>query len=285
MKNHIFVILSVLAWGSSQFLQSRLLLVIPPANLLFFRFLFSGIILLLLVRKTKVPFRIKYFLTGGLGCFSYYLLSTYALEMTNVSFVAIMSGCLPVLAMLSDIFFARSRPGIIKIVAVFFSVFGIVLYSYGSKIVWNSLAFLLIVIANIAWLIYCYLKKKWRTGDDLKILGYEFVASAILFLPFLFPYHAPKLLALEHFFSLGIVVIVSTILPYWLYAKGSAKLPLTTSAIYMNLLPLSSLLPVWMTQKNNLTGLQFVAVFILLLSSVGNVLGDGDIVNSNESPL
>jgi len=76
-----------------------------------------------------------------------------------------------------------------------------------------------------------------------------------------------------------LVIVISTIIPYWLYAKGSVNLPLTTSAIYMNLLPVASLIPVWITQETFLTSFQFAGIGILIFSSVGNALGDGYVVN------
>lgn len=268
MKKHIYVLLSVLLWGSSQFLMDRLNQVFSPALMIFLRFLLSGIIITLPIKRTRKTFQWKYFITGGLGAFGYYILTVYAMVLSSVSFVAIMGGSLPILAVLVDLVLVKQKSRRIQIIAAMISTLGIFLYSFDTDIRGNVFAAILMIMANLSWLIYCYLKKKWDIGDNIQILGYEFICAAVLTLPLGWTFHVIRPVNTLSIAQLFGVVIFATIIPYWLYLKGSIGLSLNTASMYMNLLPVASLLPVLTFSGFHLSNMQIAGVAVLILSAI-----------------
>lgn len=280
MKNHAYVMLSVILWGVSQFLVDYLLNVFSSALLILIRFLISGIILLLIqagmssAQRTPLPvcylkpFRFIYLLTGGLGGFGYYLLNAWALSYSSVPFVSVMGGVLPVLAILFDRVIVKKKFYFPQILAAVISLIGIGLFSHGGKFTWNIGAAALIIGANICWLFYSYLKNKLAIGEDSTILGYEFIGAGLLSLLFLptFKFQGP-ITAEVMGISAG-VIVVSTILPYKLYLKGSKSISISMASMYLNLLPVTSLLPVFLTGNLSLDRVQTLGIILLILSAV-----------------
>ncbi|MDF2609667.1 MAG: protein of unknown function transrane [Lachnospiraceae bacterium] len=268
MKNHIYVLMSVVLWGTSQILMDSLNQICSPALLVFLRFLFSGTLLTLLFRKGRKPFLWRYFITGGLGCFGYYILTVYAMVMSSVSFVAIMGGCLPILAVIFDSVIVKQKVHKRQVLGAVVSLLGSFFYSFDADFKGTVAAGLLMVIANLLWLIYCYLKKKWGINDDIRILGYEFICTAILTLPLSFCFYMIKPINLYSFIQFIGVVLLATILPYWLYQKGSKGISLNTASMYMNLLPVTTLLPVLLTGGISISEKQILGIAVLILSAL-----------------
>lgn len=268
MRYHVYIILSVLLWGTLQLLVDGLLVLFSPTLLMEIRFFLSGIILLALsYRQSRRPMKWRYLLTGGLGAFGYYILMAYALVLSSVPFVAIMGGVLPVLALVMDLLVYKRKVTRGNIFKTCLSLSGLFLFAFEANFEWNIFAAVLMVLANSAWLLYIYLKNKWHIEEEDKILGYEFLSAAILLIPFYstFEMHG----SLSCLFLIGIIVMVvfSTILPYQLYLRGSAGLSMTTASMYMNLLPIASLLPVIMMGNLSLSALQLLGIAILVISA------------------
>lgn len=268
LKKHSYVLLSVLFWGCSGFLADRLNQVFTPALQIFVRFLISGILLILPVKKNREPFRLRYIITGGLGVFGYYILMIYALAMSSVSFVALMEGSLPVLAVIFDRVIIKQRCHGMQAAAALVSLIGIFLYSFDADIHGSVTAAFLMAAANLSWLTYCFLKKKWSAKEDIQILGYEFAAAALLTLPLGFTFDVIGEITLLHIMELAGLVLFATIIPYWLYLKGSKELSLKTASMYLNLLPVASLLPVIMIAGFQLTAVQVAGIAVLIISAV-----------------
>lgn len=267
MINHFYILTSVILWGISQFLVDLLLDTFTPPLLIFLRFFFSGFILLLFSHREKQPFQWKYILTGGLGAFGYYILSSYALQLSSVTFASIMGGCLPILAILVDKVVTKKKATKMQIIASALSLFGIILFSSGGNFNWTYKACLLMIMANLSWLFYGHLKRKWNIGDSIRILGYEFITAALLTIPFYQTFAILQPIRDHHILELISIIFVATIIPYWLYLKGSIHLSLNTASMYMNLLPVTSLIPIWIMGDLSLSWIQRIGVLILVLSA------------------
>ncbi|WFR58677.1 DMT family transporter [Anaerocolumna sp. AGMB13025] len=280
MKSHVYVLLSVFLWGISQYLIDNLLLVFTPALLILLRFLSAGLLILILLKGQRVfkkpdssgskapAFQFRYLLTGGLGAFGYYILMVYALSFSSITFVSIMGGVLPVLAVLFDRFIVNRRPGKLQIFAGWVSMSGILFFAIEGNFAWSVPSALLVIGANISWLFYGHLKIKWNIGEDSAVLAYEFIGAALLTLLFIPSYKILKPLTVSCILELAAVVILSTILPYLLYLKGSKAISISTASMYLNLLPVTSLLPVLLAGTLTLNRMQSAGVILLILSAV-----------------
>lgn len=278
MKNHIYVLLSVFLWGVSQFLVDRLLNVFSPALLIMLRFLISGLLILLFTNGlpgrsapagyNKPSFRLKYILTGGLGAFGYYFLTACALSLSSVAFVSITGGVLPVLAIIFDSVIVKRNTRIPQLLGAVVSLFGMYLFSYEGNFKFGTGATVLVVCANICWLFYGYLKNKWNIEEDSRVLGYEFTGAALLSLLFFPSFKIGEQVTGEVILIFAAVVILSTILPYKLYLKGSRTISLSTASMYLNLLPVTSLLPVLFTGTLSLNPVQTAGMIFLVLSAL-----------------
>ncbi len=272
MKKHFYVLTSVFLWGSTQFMLSILYQVISPVLALFLVFLTSGLILALphLSGRTgrKVSgFSFRYLLTGGLGMTGYYLLAAAALSLSSVPFVVIMEGFLPIVSVMMEMVMKRRVP-VLSVIGAGLSMTGVIIYAMEAGLKGNLTAALLMIAAELSWVFYTYLKKRWNLAEGSRVLGYEFLSAAILILPLcqLFQIKGPVLT--NHVMILVWVILCAMILPYQLYQKGSAGLPLSTSSMYMNLLPVISLLPNLLAGTLHLQVLQWTGIGIIILAAV-----------------
>lgn len=288
MKNHIYVLLSVFLWGISQFLLDHLLFYFSPTLLLFMRFFLSGIILLLAIKiKHKTRFRFGYLITGGLGCFGYYILIEYALQSSSAPFVSIMGGVLPSVAILSDFILEKIKPNRRIMFGAVITVIGMYLFSYKATYQWSKHAVILMILANICWVMYCFLKKKTITengirefnkkrdkevrkdiaiSSELEELSYEFISAGVLTLPFASSFRILKNIDSIAIMELLFIVFLATVIPYWMWLKGSKLLPLSTSTMYLNLLPVMGVMPSFMLADLEVNVIQKIGLIILIVA-------------------
>lgn len=265
---HLFVLLSVISWGFSQFMMDRLLEYVSPALLTCVRFMLSGLLLVLIFgRSNKVAFRPIYILTGSLGGFGYYFLMAYALAWSSVPFVAVMGGILPVVALCVESVGERNSLNLKKIAAALLSLVGIFFFSFESRMDWNFVALILMFFANVSWVLYTLVKKNMSSGNEEMVLGYEFMVSGFLSFLFIPTFQFMKPLSVSGFLDLLVIIFFATILPYWLFNRASKELAISKANRYLNLLPVFSLLPSLLFGDFRLGLWQMLAVFFLIVAA------------------
>lgn len=266
VRNHGYVILSVILWGLTQFFIDRLLVFFSPALLIFLRFLFSGSILVGTFKREKVKFHFIYIITGGLGAFGYYILIEYALQITSVPFVAIMGGVLPFIAIVFDAVSEKKQAPMMQVIAAVITLFGIYLFSFQAKFKWNLTGIILMILANVSWVLYIHIKKRLHTQNEMTELGFEFISAGLLTIPFGSSFHILKPLNAVALADLMLIIVFATIIPYVLYLKGSSLLSLSTSSLYLNFLPVTSLIPSFLLGRLELNSVQILGICVLVLS-------------------
>ncbi|WP_073276866.1 DMT family transporter [Anaerocolumna jejuensis] len=262
-----------------------------------------------------VVFLKRYLPAGGLGAFGYYLLAAYALRITSLPFVSIMGGILPLLALLLDITVLRKKAQLTDWLKALLSVAGVLLLSCGAGFSWNITGGVLMIAANLTWLFYGILIKSWneqgknkqkKNGQELDRqennrqednkhewnkqeenvekkntqkenaeLGYEFLAASFLTFFFFQDFRVCGRIAMWEIILLLLLVAVGTILPYRFYREGSKGMSLQTASIYLNLLPVITLLPSLITGRMQLKGLQFPGIIFLILAGLLGKAGKG----------
>ncbi len=262
-----------------------------------------------------VMFLKRYLPAGGLGAFGYYLLAAYALRITSLPFVSIMGGILPLLALLLDITVLRKKAQLTDWFKALLSAAGVLLLPYGAGFSWNITGGVLMIAANLSWLFYGILVKSWneqgkarqkKNGQGVKRqeknrkercrqeknilvlniqekniqkenaeLGYEFLAASFLTFFFYQDFKVCGRITMWVIILLLMLVAVGTILPYRFYREGSKGMSLQTASIYLNLLPVITLLPSLITGRMQLKGLQFPGIIFLILAGLLGKIGKG----------
>lgn len=272
IKNHGYVFLSVILWGLSQFMMEQLLIFFSPTLLIFLRFFLSGLILVGVFNQEKIKFHFIYIITGGLGSFGYYILMEYALNVTSIPFVAIMGGILPMIAIFFDTVLEKVEAVRMQVIAAVITILGMFLFSFQAKFKWNLVGIILMILANVSWVIYIHIKKRFHTQNEMTALGFEFISAGLLTIPFGFSFHLLKSLNVVVIVELMLLIVFATIIPYVLYIKGSGNLSLSTSSLYLNFLPVASLIPSFFLGKLELNLIQILGICVLVASVfLGNV--------------
>lgn len=272
IRNHGYVILSVILWGLTQFFIDRLLVFFSPVLLIFLRFFFSGLILVGTFNREKVKIHFIYIITGGLGAFGYYILIEYALIVTSIPFIAIMGGVLPFIAIVFDAVLEKKQADRMQVIAAVITLFGIYLFSFQAKFKWNLTGIILMILANVSWVLYIHIKKGLHTQNEMTELGFEFISAGLLTIPFGSSFHILKPLNAVALADLMLIIVFATIIPYVLYLKGSSLLSLSTSSLYLNFLPVTSLIPSFLLGRLELNSVQILGICVLVLSVfLGNI--------------
>lgn len=243
LKSHGFMVISVVIWGVSTLVNEHLYQFHSPISMVFISLFITGISIVMIdYKKVVAHFHWIYIFTGLLGHVGYYVLTGYALVLSSVGFVSIMVGSLPIMSVLFDRVVYKKGLDLQGILISVISVIGMTLLAgfghiEGHLILAGALCFL----ANFGWLIYLHVRHVRKVTDALHILGLECLSSSVVMLPFVFlmggfspirPIQIPQIL----YVSLG-----STGVAYYLHLLGTRRLGATVSAIYLNIMPVISI--------------------------------------------
>lgn len=266
---HIIVLLSVVIWGISQVVLEDLYQAHSATSIVFYKLFLTGLLIVVVKPKACIKaFRPLHLITGLLGHSIYYLFTAYAVILSSVNFLAIVLGTLPLMALLFERIVYKEKIHTIKVMASIISVVGMVLLSGQLQLKGNLLiALILALLANLSWLLYLKVKKDKEMTDSIEGLGVECLSSSVIMLPFAFLEggFAP-ILGME-WIQLIYVSLISTGLAYYLYLRGSQFIDLVMASIYINLMPVITLL-VYLVLAGQLINIKTLVGMVLIVMAI-----------------
>jgi drug/metabolite transporter (DMT)-like permease len=272
------IIVCVLFWGFSFISIKAAVAVFPPMTLGFFRFVLSLLFLFLIKRRLAPEERLKLrdlpLLCGAgiTGVTLYFFCENNGVALVTVSEASIITGAIPVLVMAAE--WAGGRLSLIpperiggrRWLGAAVSMAGVRMAAGGSLAVSGSRAgYLYMGGAALSWTAYCFLTRPlFARCSRIHIVFWQSVFGAAGFLPFAAAEHGrwgtPDLPVILHIAFLG---ICCSALGYWYYAKSLQTLGLGVTAVFLNFVPVVTVIGGFFLLGERLGALQWAGALLV----------------------
>ncbi len=273
------IIITVLFWGYS-FVSTKIVLnELPPITIAFFRQVIAAVILVifLLIKKLFVRMPVKDVLllaaSSFFGIVLYFLFENMGLKYTTASNGSIIVAAVPIFTLVTESLFYKFKITSRVITCVVVSVIGVFLVIFEKGLNFSSgttKGNLLMIGAMVVWVIYTIICKSFAGKyKGIVITAYQMIAASILFIPFIIPeidkwhgisaYSAGNLLYLAIFCSA---------LAYYLYNFSVKTLGATVSSMFLNLIPVVSIIGGVMVLNESVSLIQLGGMVLIMLSLI-----------------
>ena len=273
IKSYILLLIVAAIWGIAGPVIKYTLPDFPPMIFLTYRFFISSILMIpiVLVLKPKFP-RSKreiFMLTvaGLMGSSINFGLTFYGFDMTTVLDVTVIGNTGPIFVVAAGAIFLKEKVTKREIVGILITFLGTLivvaepLFKYGLFNLESLYGNILIVIANITWVVYIVISKKelHHKIDILLMTTYMFVLGFFSTLPFALIQtngivNLLILVSTAPFIAhLGVwyMAVLSGSLAYFLYQEGQKKIEVSEATLFGYLSPLfaAPLAVFWLKEK------------------------------------
>lgn len=272
-KNIAAMVFVNVMWGLSFVLSKHALTVgFPPMTLALVRYLFASVIFLLMSLKAREKLTLKkqdiipLFLSGLFGITFYYYFEYTGIGLTSTVNASMILAAIPVMTMLAEALFMRSGITRGKIIGAFTSLGGVALIVLlGEDEGTGSLpGNLLIFCASLVWVLYIFLSRTLRARySSLAMNTLQSLSALLTLLPLALAEKAQWVpVPLSGWLSAFVLAAVCSALCYWLYGNALSALSPLASAIFINLIPLTTIL----------AGVSLLGESMMWLQGVGGVM-------------
>lgn len=274
------ILLTVILWGYS-FVSTKIILTeLPPVTIAFFRQVIAALVLvvLLLIKKwfVKMPLKDILLLSASslFGIVLYFLFENMGLKYTTASNASIIVAAVPIFTLVTESLFYKFKITARVTVCVAVSVIGVVLVIFES----GSLDFsnnslkgnLLMICAMVVWVIYTIICKSFTNKyRGIVVTTYQMIAASILFIPFII-HEIPQWngLSAYSFANLLYLALFCSALAYYLYSFSVKFLGATISSMFLNLIPVVSIIGGVLVLRESVSVLQISGMLLITLSLI-----------------
>jgi drug/metabolite transporter (DMT)-like permease len=275
------IIACVLFWGFS-FISIKITVeVFPPMSLGLLRFAIALVFLFFMKRKLAPGEKLRrrdipLLLGAGLsGVTFYFFCENNGVSLVTASEASIAIGAIPVLTMIADWLSGKisrnknsshPRIGVLQWAGAFISIAGVWLVAGVSLALSGSiLGYVYMAGAALFWVAYSLLTRPlFARCSRIYIVFWQSVAGFIGFLPFSIlefsRWGNPDLPVILHLAFLG---ICCSALGYWYYARSLEVLGMSVSGIFINLVPLLTVIFGFIVMGDRLTFWQWIGAALV----------------------
>lgn len=268
----LFMVISMISYQISASFAKQLISVLDPLTVVTLRLCFASIMIFLMFRSWKIIKRLRLLKWHDLLCYS------LAVCLMNALFYASL-GKLPqgiavgleflgplTLALLS----IQNRTDYIWVGLAILGVALMVPWQDTAHIEFSFVGAALAIGAGICWAFYIYFGQKVvRQNIGLHALTIAIVFSALVMLCVSSTQHPSHLMALEYWPLAILIALLATVIPYALDLLALKQLSKISYGILSSLSPALGALAGWLLLKEQITGLQMLALLCIMLASAG----------------
>lgn len=246
----LFGILVAIIWGLTFISIKVSVRELGPMSLALSRFLIASLILPLIAvaSKTSLKIRLKDLpllaFSGLMGITFYFFFENNGIMKLSASESSIIIGTIPVLTLIVDFFIYKRKPTTAVMVGIFLSFLGVGLMVLRSEAAMVSPeGYFFMVGAAVSWVLYSFLTKPLSgTYPLLAITFWQIFFGTLGCLPFALgerqDYSQLSLLVMLNVVYLG---VLASAFGYWLYVIVLDNLGASRSSVFINLIPVVSI--------------------------------------------
>jgi drug/metabolite transporter (DMT)-like permease len=277
--NYALMAFVVLAWGFEYVAAKAALDTIKPITLVFFKYLVGAIILLTikLVRDRRFPFTLRdvpfFVLCGVFGDVIYFSCEYGAMSYLPVSLLTIILSFVPVISIAVESVIYKTRPTLPIIVGIIVSIAGVTLVIgadfsglFEGGQVWG---YLLAFGAIISWNIYNFTTKRLTEHyNSFDLTLYQLICAMIISAPYM-AFNLPAAAEVDTQVILSVIYLgaASSALCFLIYVNAIKVIGVTPSALFSNMLPVSTTLFGWLFLDEKVSLLQIAGGVIVVAAS------------------
>ena len=278
-KGIIAMLVAVFVWGIS-FINIRVAMGVMGAMTLGgLRFLMATIILFVIMKALKVDLTLHkkdiplFLAAAGIGITVYFYFENNGVKYTSASIASIIIGAIPVFSVIAEAIIYKKPLTKILIASVALSVIGVGLIvgldlqdlEHGGSII----GYLMMFGAVISWIVYSIANKPlFKRYDQGVITFYQSLIGLIFFLPFI-PFEDnqwDKIFTGTIFLHVFFLAAFASALGFYLYLKGLDYLGISESSVYINLIPVVTVIISYFWLGETLSPLQMLGGLIVIAS-------------------
>ncbi|QWH15898.1 DMT family transporter [Bacillus mycoides] len=258
MKEICMLLVAVILWGTAIAPTKWALESIQPFTLLFIRLFFAGGICMLfsygqlqkaIVHK-HIPWK-RMSLLSFTGVAGYFMFTSYGISLTSGLHVSIIDAALPLVTILFSAFFLKEKIQPNYWIGIILGAIGVLLITISSNNADQEVSLIgdiLILLSTFLFAFYTVLLKQPKQEQYLSnkvFTTLTLIIGSVILLPFAmvetFYYGFPKVETWKTGLSVMYLVIGATILAYWCWNKALERVTASVSGLYLNALPLISI--------------------------------------------
>jgi drug/metabolite transporter (DMT)-like permease len=273
--SYLLMIALVFFWGFEYIAAKAALDACKPITLVFFKYSVGFVVLVIvkLVKDRKLPFRrrdIPFFLICAVfGDILYYGSEYSALAYLPVSIVTIVLAFVPAVSIVTEMFVYKRKPTVPIAVGIVICVLGVipVVGADFSQLASGKLVgYLLAFFAVISWNIYNFITAR-LTGHytPLDLTLYQLAAAIVLSAPYM-AFNLPEAAHVDGALILAILYlgVISSAFGFLIYVNAVGVIGVTPSALFSNMLPVSSTFFGWLFLKEMISLPQIIGGIIVI---------------------
>lgn len=245
---------TVLFWGLS-FVSSKTILNsgVPPMTMVCIRFVIATVVLNVFLRRLDPAARLRkkdilpLAVSGLFGVSIYFFFESRGIKFTSASHASMIIAVIPVVTLLVEALFFRTRISLLTIAGIMLSVVGVVF------VVWRPgsaagkatlLGDLFMFGACIAWVVYIILSKDLHKRlSEIAITAYQSLFGTAFLIPFaLLEMHEWVPITLAAGLNLAYLALFCSALANFLYVYALSRLGPIAVSPYINLIPVVGVL-------------------------------------------
>jgi drug/metabolite transporter (DMT)-like permease len=262
----IYGIIVALLWGLS-FLSIKVsVAVIPPMSLAVARFVVACAVLPVIALLAKESFRvalrdIPLLAAGGLvGVTLYFLGENNGVALLPASEASLIIGTIPVLTILAERFFRGTRLGARAWAGSFLSFAGVALIVARSAGASSSpLGYLYMAVAAVSWVLYTFLTRDLSSRyGRISVTFWQSIFGILGCVPFALAeaaaWRMPGPTVILNVLYLGVFCSAAG---YWLYASAIRELGVGRASVFINLIPVVSVVAAFFILGERMSILQW----------------------------
>lgn len=272
------IIITVIFWGYS-FVSTKIILnELPPITIAFFRQVIASVVLIifLFIKKLFIKMPIKDVLllaaSSLFGIVFYFLFENIGLKYTTASNASIIVAAVPIFTLVTESIFYKFKISKRLIGCVILSIAGVVMVIFEQ----GSLDFssgsakgnILLIGAMVSWVIYTILCKSLSDKyNGIVITTYQMIAATFLFIPFIIHETGQwQVISTGSLLNLLYLALFCSALAYYLYNLAVKSLGATISSLFLNLIPVVSIIGGVLVLNERISLLQILGMIFITLS-------------------
>jgi drug/metabolite transporter (DMT)-like permease len=274
---YALMIMLVFLWGLDFIAAKAAVDVTAPITIIFLKYFPAFFILLVikLIRDRKFHIRkqdIIYFIACAIfGDVLYYASEYSAFEYLPVSIVSLVLAFVPAISIVTEIFIYKKLPTVKIMLGIVVSAIGvgmIVGADYHELLSGKLIGYLFIFGALISWNIYNFITERLSDNyDPIELSMYQIAGATIFSAPYALT-HLPPASAIDMNFILAMafLAIVSGVIGFIIYVNSVAVIGVTPSALFSNMMPVTTTFFGWLMLGERISALQFAGGIVVIVA-------------------
>lgn len=209
------------------------------------------------------------------GVAGYFMFTSYGISLTSGLHVSIIDAALPLVTILFSAFFLKEKIRLNYWIGIILGAIGVLFITIPSKGVDQEVSLIgdvLILLSTFLFAFYTVLLKRPKQEQYLSnevFTTLTLIIGAVILLPFalveILYYGFPKIETWKTGFSVMYLVIGATILAYWFWNKALERVSASVSGLYLNALPLISIVTSIILLNESLTWRVIMGASLVLI--------------------